>query len=433
MTDLSRPLSATESQWLAQHSLICLDAKLSPETAAAATEESLALALARTRTLHPYLSVSIDTEQKAFRPAPATPLSLETLDTDGGDGALPAGAVRAAAQRQLAAGVDRAQTLARAHLVCGSGGEQHKHLLLLCDHLALDARSLTIWLGGIMAALLGGDAGHQQQQQEAMHEFVDWTDRIPTELSFAPFEPHGRSVALDKLEPAPEALAAVPVPGVADLVVCVEPAVFAALKGATKGRQTTLNAPLSAAFAAAVLDAARKEHPDDVVAPAYVQGCCAVDARAHVTPPLPSNYMNNSSSVVPTHATFTAGASLWQVAAAAQAELLEAIAAHEVFRLQDITKRAAFAEFGPIFSIPALWSNCGHISAPGVAAAEVHIAGAATNPVISGHVTEANGHLALTVTYSPLFYGEETPRYIAERFVHHCTQLSTGDADTPYW
>ena len=53
MTDLSRPLSATESQWLAQHSLICLDAKLSPETAAAATEESLALALARTRTLHP--------------------------------------------------------------------------------------------------------------------------------------------------------------------------------------------------------------------------------------------------------------------------------------------------------------------------------------------------------------------------------------------
>lgn len=427
MSDLSRPLTATESQWLAQHSLICLDAKLSPEAAVTATEESLALALARTRTLHPYLSVSIDAERKAFRPAPATPLSLETLDTEGGDGGFLAGAVRAAVQRQLTVGVDRAQTLARAHLICGSGGEQHKHLLLFCDHLALDARSLTIWLGDIMAALLGGDAG----QQDTMHEFVDWTSRIPTELSFAPFEPRGRSVVLDKIEPAPEALAAVPAPDVADLVACVEPAIFAALKGATKGRQTTLNAPLSAAFAAAVLDAARKEH-DSVVAPAYVQGCCAVDARAHVTPPLPSNYINNSSSVVPTHTTFTAGASLWQVAATAQAGLLEAIAAHEVFRLHDITKRQAFAEFGPIFSIPALWSNVGHISAPGVAAAEVHIAGPATNPVISGHVTEAGGHLTLTVTYSPLFYSEETPRYIAERFVHHVTQLST-DADTPYW
>jgi hypothetical protein len=84
----------------------------------------------------------------------------------------------------------------------------------------------------------------------------------------------------------------------------------------------------------------QRRQPDDVVAPAYVQGCCAVDARAHVTPPLPSNYMNNSSSVVPTHAMFTAGASLWQVAAAAQAEATKRVEAAKRARNQAYLQRA---------------------------------------------------------------------------------------------
>lgn len=423
MTDLSRPLTVTESQWLIQHSLICLDVKLSPEAAAAATKETLVPALARARRAHPYLNVSIDVEKKAFRPALATPLSVEILDA----GESTADAVRAAAQRQLSTGVDREQTLARAHLL--SCGEHEKHLMLFCDHLALDARSLTIWLGDIMVALLSDE----DTSVQPMDKFVDWTMRVPAELTFAPFVPRSTSIMLDKLTPTPGALAAVPAPNVMDVVACVEPGTFAALKAATKSKQTTLNAPLSAAFAAAVLDAARKQHPSDVTAPAYVQGCCAIDLRGHVVPPLPKHYCNNSSSIVPIHTTFPAGGALWKVAATAQADLVEAIETHEGFRLHDITKRAAFAEFGPIFAIPALWSNVGHISTPGVASAEVHIAGAATNPIISGHVAEAAGNLTLTVTYSPLFYDEATPRYIAERFVHHVTQLSTGDEETPYW
>ena len=100
--------------------------------------------------------------------------------------------------------------------------------------------------------------------------------------------------------------------------------------------------------------------------------------------------------------------------------------------LQDITRRAAFAEFGPIFAIPALWSNVGHVGALGVASCEVHIAGAATNPIISGHVSEAGEVLTLTVTYSPLFHEAATPAYIAERFVHHVEQLAT-DGPCPFW
>jgi hypothetical protein len=297
MDSLSRPLTPTELQWLGQHSLICLGARLTPEAAAAATEDALALALARSRGRHPYLQVSISATEKAFRSAaPAVPISNEEVElAEPADAAAMATAVRAAARRQLEIGVDREQTLARVHLVTG---REHTHLLLLCDHLALDAKSLTVWLGDIMAALLGGaSGGGSVPLHAAPHAFVDWSERTPPGLSFEPFASRGPSVMLNMLSPAPEALAATPAPGVTDLVAAVGPAVFGALRASAKWRQTTLNAPLSAAFAAAVVDAARRQRPGEVQAPAYVQvvWCSARHLRPNLPPQLPPQPPKNTA------------------------------------------------------------------------------------------------------------------------------------------
>jgi hypothetical protein len=122
----------------------------------------------------------------------------------------------------------------------------------------------------------------------------------------------------------------------------------------------------------------------------------------------------------------------FQTAQVSQDSLLQEIAAGGAWRLPEITKRAAYAEMGPIFAIPALWSNIGHIGASGVSSAELHMAGAASNPVISGHCMEVAGSMSLTVTYSPLFHEAETADYLAERFLFHVEALSTGEA-CPFW
>ena len=205
------------------------------------------------------------------------------------------------------------------------------------------------------------------------------------------------------------------------------------------------------AFLAAVLDAARAQDPS-LSPPQHVRSVCAVDLRARLQPPLPSRFMNNSAAVVPVAADFGAPdeADLWGVARAAQDGLGAALDRGEAFRLQDIAKRgavdpAAFAEMGPIFAIPCLWSNVGHVgakpatadassnAASGLESAEVLVRGAGSNPVVSGHVAEAGGRLALTVTYSPLFHAPSTAAFIAARFEHHVKALGAPGATPPTW
>jgi hypothetical protein len=401
--------------------------------AALANTESLTKANRRSQLRHPFLNVCVDSDALAFKPTCApTPISSEELDHS------TQVSVRSAAQRQLAAGIDRSVTFARLHLMQGPDGSAH--LFLLCDHLALDAKSLVIWLTDVMASLATATPPEQQEAEEETeeaHEFVEWSARAPHDLlkTLPPFSPSAPSVMLDKLTPTAEECAAQPPCNVADVCVYVDSSIFEALRAVTKQvKGTTLNAPLSAAFAAATADVARWQRPaaGQVVPPLTVQGACAVEVRQQCSPSLPADYMNNSAGIAVTAALFEEGADLWDVALASQANLLEEIAAGGAWRLQDITKRAAFAEMGPIFSIPALWSNIGYIGASGVSSCELHMAGAATNPVISGHCMAVSKSMSLTVTYSPLFYKAETADYLAQRFLFHVEALSTGQA-CPFW
>jgi len=248
---------------------------------------------------------------------------------------------------------------------------------------------------------------------------------------------------------SPEAIATAP--PVVGLLHPIARGAFEKLRVATKARGATLNAPLMTAFLAAVVDAARGQDPSLEGSPQHVRSVCAVDLRSRLTPPLDARYMNNCASVVPVAATFGAatglaeneGENLWKVALEAQAGLMDAVAGGEQFRLQDITRRGAFAEMGPIFAIPCLWSNVGHIGpamknsanesgraesieASALVLAEILVAGAGSNPVISGHVVEAGGALALTVTYAPAFHETATAELIAQRFEHHVRVLGTS-------
>ena len=182
------------------------------------------------------------------------------------------------------------------------------------------------------------------------------------------------------------------------------------------------------AFFAAVLDVARKQDPA-LKFPQSIRSVCAVDLRSKLTPPLAWDYMNNSASVVPAATTFEAGADLWDCALRTQEATLKGISEGEGFRLHDITTRAAFAEMGPIFAIPCLWSNVGHVASPigSVDSAEVLISGAGSNHVISGHCSEAGGVMALTVTYAPAFHDSSTAIAIGENFVRHVSALATSN------
>jgi hypothetical protein len=94
--------------------------------------------------------------------------------------------------------------------------------------------------------------------------------------------------------------------------------------------------------------------------------------------------MNNIASISKCSALIPAtseinGASLWTASMNARRGLLDALEAGEGFRLHDITKRMVFAEMGPVFAIPCLWSNVGHVGSEDDAtleACEVMITGA---------------------------------------------------------
>ena len=126
--------------------------------------------------------------------------------------------------------------------------------------------------------------------------------------------------------------------------------------------------------------------------------------------------------VMPPPAKNVAATPLWTAALAAQQVMLDHIAANEAFRLQDITKGARFAEFGPYFDILCLWSNMGLFRGNGVVEhMECHLRGPGSNPIASGHpVTCAHADgtmtMALTLTFSPGIHARETVEFMGDAF-----------------
>lgn len=436
--DLCRLLNTGEQRWLGQNALICLTVRLDAKAASAAwTPEAVAAAVAAARARQPFLQVCVDAAALRFKIAEPTRVTFEALaaapDTDYD------GAVRAVARRQLDLGVDRAQTLARLHVVTTAAAT---HLILIGDHLALDARSLSIFAQAVVAHVLLAPAAPVAAIDRL--PFVDWTTRIPS-LSLPPFAaPDSAMLVVNAVAPEDVAAAA----SVVGRVSVLSADTFAGLKAGSKARGLTLNGPLMAAFLLAVGDVSRDQKraadvaagaADAAASPASVtvRTLCAVDLRGQLAPPVAADFMNNSASIVSAHATFTPpaaqgggggeGGDLWAVAAGLTARLKEGIAGGEGFRLHDITQRMAFAELGPLFAVPCLWSNVGHV-AGALAGAEVLITGPGSNPILTGHCAEAGGRCSLTVTVAPAFHPPQTAEAVAARFAHHVAALAASGA-----
>lgn len=407
---LCRDLTPGEQAWLSQSSLICIVAKLSSELSGNLTDENVQARIMKCRSQQPFLSVAIDVEALKFKKIDSTPFTTaKAVDHD-------QATITAIARKELEAGVDRATTLARVHLV--RSAPDCASLILLGDHLCFDGKSLMTFLSELTAETEGSSDG-------GMLEFVDWTSKIPP-IEFSPFEPPCTSVKMPTKAITDPASLATSV--IEDKVVNLGAEVLAQLKERTKEHDTTLNAPLQIAFLAACADAAFSQMESVPETPISARTVAAVDLRGRLG--LPASYMNNSASVVPVHTSFAevkdgkVAGDLWTLALSAQKILTDNIEAGEAYRLNDITKRGAFAEFGPYFDILCLWSNMGFVKATGVEGAEVHLRGAGSNPIISGHPITCNGSMSLTLTYAPAFHDTQTIEYIGERFAHHVSSLA---------
>lgn len=464
---LSRALSSSEAHWLAMGggsgSPLCLCATVAPEWA---TElpGALEAALVTIRARHPFLQVCLGTAtaedgggQPCLRPSTSPiPLSSEVLPVD-----ACAADVHAAVQRQLAQGFLLAASFVRVHLLLAAAGGV-THMLLLGDHMIVDGKSLAIWLAGIVVhfveeaargPLSPAPAPVAADGEPESSPLVDWTTRVPP-LDLAPFVSTA-TVLLTSLPGAAEAAAVVPPPVVRDAVVTLAPEVFVALRAQAKARGATMNGPLMAAFCAAVADTAtwQQDASDSggglrATGRAPVRTMCAVDTRRFLVPPLPADFIGNIAGVVPcamdvglaaaagdvgSASADSDGADLWRVALAAQSGVVASADAGETFRLRDITVRGAWAEMVPLFSIPCLWSNIGHIAGGEgavVAAVEFHMTGAGTNPIVSGHCVEIGGKLALTVTYAASFHSEDTIHHLCDRFQARVLQLAHAHVDS---
>jgi hypothetical protein len=280
--DLCRPLTVSEKQWLAQVSLICIAARLSPELSRCVREDKKVRdILSLTRSMQPFLSVCIDASALNFARSSEITLTTQvfseedTMDTED--------ALRSCIKHQLSLGLDREVGLARVHILHHS---RHSYLLLIGDHLCFDGRSLMWWLSEITASLLPSteSASHLDR---AMLEFSDWTTKIPS-MEFAPFIPPFTSIKMSPKADIPPMEVMVTME-VDDVVVTITKTVLHALKERAAAQSTTLNAPLQIAFLAAATDTALWRN-SDLVAPLNVRCVCAVDLRTALH--LPGNYMN---------------------------------------------------------------------------------------------------------------------------------------------
>jgi hypothetical protein len=316
--------------------------------------------------------------------------------------------------------------------------------------MVFDARSLAIWANDIMAALVGAPAAAEgaAAAADAAAGLVDWTTRVPPGVALPPFLPAAATVMIPALSPGAEAAAAPPPMG--DVVARLPPLTLVALQSRARARGLRLNGPLFAAFAAATLDVARAgalsaaaaaPSPPSAAdaaatrpAPAAVCSLCAVDLRAKLAPPLPASFMSNAAGVVPLCAQFGRGADLWAVSEAVQRSVETAVSGGEGFRMRGIIARGAWAEMAPLFAIPVLWSNVGRVveaeNCADVDAVSFHIGGANHSAIMSGHVVEAGGALALTVSYSPLYHARATAEALAAAFLGYAEALA-GEGPYP--
>uniref|UniRef100_A0A7S3G7W1 Condensation domain-containing protein n=1 Tax=Palpitomonas bilix TaxID=652834 RepID=A0A7S3G7W1_9EUKA len=410
---LCRKLTPSEQQWLPQTSLISLTCQLHPSAAEQrfSSKETLEKRVEESRQRHPFLNVKVNPEELSFERNSEIPVSLVELEADSAE------EVRKAVREELEVGsIDRKVALARVVLLRTPSAS---YLVLIGDHLCFDGKSFMIWLSDLVG---GGDTSGKK-----MHDFVDWTSLIP-DKSFSPFSPVFESVQLNALpvaDPA-ELMKA----GIDDVVCTIDSETLKKLKQRTKEKGTKLNAPLMMAYFAAMADAYLDQHEGKAELPINVRSVSAADLRDQVG--LPSDYMNNSASTVPVHTSISTVEDgrvvgpLWPKAFDAQLVMKSNIAAGEGFRLNDITKRGAFAEFGPYFAILCLWSNMGVCRVPdnSVASVEVHVHGVGNNPIISAHPITVGDHLAVTFSFSNVLHKRSTVEFIAQRFDHHIRYLA---------
>lgn len=430
---LCRGLTTGEQQWLSQSSLICIVARLSSHEMP--DEDCLLMNIQKTRANQPYLSIAVDTNALKFKRSECIPFTSEAVSVIGDESNI----IKNRVSDQLALGINREVSFGRVHLI--KTDKDSAYIIVIGDHLCLDGRSLMWWI----SELVKNPVAREESGEDvipSMLDFIDWTLKIPS-IKFTPFEPPFQSIKLKSTQEVPSMEVLIS-ESIQDVIVKIEAITLQTLKEVSKSRGLTLNAPLQIAFLAAMTDAALlvDESLCNGYAVANVRGVSAVDVRSHLG--LSSAYMNNSASVVPIHSTFPIierinplsspsivkvvdDSKLWFLADNTQKVLMDNIEAGEAYRLHDITQRGAYAEFVPYFDILCLWSNMGVVGSSAIEAAVVHLKGAATNPIVSGHpITTTNGELNLTLSYSPGFHERSTIQYAGERFLHHIEQLASS-------
>ena len=417
MDPLCRPLTLPEQAWLAQSSLISLVGQVHT-----LNKDTLISAVSTARSRNPYLNVAINTTELKYERNETIPITSETMDT-----LFSQESIHTIVQHQLTIGVDRTVSLAKCHLVTY---QDTQSLLVICDHLCFDGKSAMTLFQSICneASNEAKATTNETRTQIEMLEFINWTDNIPTNISFeTAYQPPFETMRIKPKEDIASSTELATM-NVSDVIVTLPADLFLALKVKTKEQNTTLNAPLMAAFLAAAGDVAVQRNATDYgTQKTYqIRSVCAVDVRGKLN--LSDDYMNNSAGVVPVHATFqrdtTNVDALWQSAIAAQNIMIQNIENNEAYRLNDITNNQRFNEFPGYFDIIGLWSNMGMLrcnDGVGVNNLEVHLAGSAANPIVSGHpiTNQSDGRCNLTLTYSSGFHSKETIAYWGERFLLH--------------
>eukprot|EP00767_Chilomastix_cuspidata_P001250 gnl/Chilomastix_cuspidata/1403.p1 GENE.gnl/Chilomastix_cuspidata/1403~~gnl/Chilomastix_cuspidata/1403.p1 ORF type:complete len:426 (-),score=188.71 gnl/Chilomastix_cuspidata/1403:3-1280(-) len=372
------------------------------------SEEELSSALDVCRKAFPMLRAALDQGGARFVPSPLPhiPIVQETLPLPGG-----ADVLRSLIRRRIEEPLDRAQTLARAHLIRDPGAAE-SHLFLIGDHIGLDGRAFFSWVATLLAALAGGAGA----ARPGPAELVDFSTRLPSLADMPPYDtPPGATVPLTPGD------ATTLIGSVTELLA---PEAFRRLKEQCRAQRTTVFGALAAAWNWAVADHIHAhsgaEPPADGV---RVVGAYAADLRAHVVPPIPADTLANASASFNLAVTTRPGARFWESARDLKARAMSAIAANEPLRIKKRMDEGG--DIMELFRIAFILSNIGHFPAPPVAgpyrlrAMETHISGPAVAPILSLHALEVSDNLALTLSHAPQFHSRETAAALLRRTFAH--------------